>query len=186
MAWRVTYTKNDGDRKKLTSKDTGALRPGVLVSARSPIELRDNTGQIVRLGPGSTFMLQESPLGLMPVYGDGPVFIARKGGCGKYRTSCWMDRANPVSDRPDIFIKPGKTPGTDEFYAVSGDIVIYEFDESGRTFVICCVSEGHKAIISYNSSKSSITQRYESSIEDISDSEWDMIVTSFLDPRKWR
>jgi hypothetical protein len=186
MAWRITFTETEETREKFTSRDTRCVQAGVVVGAHEPVELRDNTGQIVRLGKGATFTLEETPLGLMPIYGDGPVYVAKKGGCGKYRTSCWLAAASPPSDRPDIFMRPGKAAGTDEFFAVTGDINIYEFDERGRTFIICSLSEGQKAVISYVEGKPSVRQRYKATVSDISESEWEVIVSAYMDPRKWR
>ena len=185
MSWRVTYAETGIASFSSFVSPSQTLLSDSLLSSEGRTELREDAGTIVRLGKGATMTIKESPLGLRPEYGDGPVLISRKGQCGKYRTSCWFAPANPPSDHPDIFIRPGNQSNTDEFFAVSGDIVIYEFDESNRTFTICTIHEGEKATISYDENATSIRSRYITSINPIPDQEYELILTEFIDRRNW-
>ena len=161
------------------------LLPDLLLTANGRTELREHDGTIVRLGNGSTMIIKDSPLGLRPEYGDGSVLILSKGQCGKYRTSCWIAPANPLSERPDVFIRPGKQSGIDEFFAIKGDLVIYEFDENNRTFTICTIHEGEKVTMSYNTNAASVRSRYGVSISLIPDLEYEEILAEFIDRRNW-
>lgn len=186
MPWRITYTDDEKVKGGALDSRSKVVKSDNLIKSNGKIEFRDDDGQIVRLGKGSDFELRETPLGMRPIYGSGPVFLGRKGGCGKYRTSCYMNNAHAVSVRPDIFIQPGKEKDTDEFYAVIGDITIYEFDEKGRSFIICSLEEGNKAIIGFDSSKKSVRERYSYETVPISDAEYEYITEEFMNPSKWR
>src|SRR3972149_278482 len=105
MSWRVTYSKASRTTLSAIRKDTGTISTKSLLLAKTRVELRESDGTIVRLGAGAEFEIKDSALGERPEY-FGPVYISRKGGCGKYRTSCWVAAANPLSDRPDVFMKP--------------------------------------------------------------------------------
>jgi hypothetical protein len=185
MSWRVTYSKALRSSISAVSKTTGTIVTNAPIKASDRIELRDNDGTIVRLGIGAEFEIKDSPLGNRPEY-FGPVYISRKGGCGKYRTSCWLAAANPLSERPDVFMKPSGQPHVDEFYAISGDIVIYEIDEESKTFTICTVHEGEKALITFDPKAGKIRNRYKAKVSSYSDSEYDYVLKEFIDRRNWK
>lgn len=182
MSWRITYSKAFRPTEFLTT--SGTIPRNKLLKTTARIELRDSDGTIVRLGAGAEFEIKNSVLGERPEY-SGPVYISKKGGCGKIRTSCWMAAANPPSERPDVFVKPGDQPNTDEFYAISGDIVIYEFDEESKTFTVCTIHEGEKASITYDSKADKIRNRYKASIAPYSDVEYEYVLKAFIDNRNW-
>ena len=184
MSWRVTYSKALRSSISAVSKSTGTISANTLMKASGRIELRDNDGTIVRLGTGAEFEIKDSPFGNRPEY-FGPVYISKKGGCGKYRTSCWLAAANPLSERPDVFMKPSGQPDVDEFYAISGDVVIYEIDEESKTFTICTVHEGEKALITYDSKADKMRNRYKAKVFPYTDSEYDYVLKEFIDRRNW-
>lgn len=184
MTWRITHSKAPRSSFSAISKVTGTITENVLIKATERIELREDDGTIVRLGAGAEFKIKDSPLGNRPEY-FGPVCILKKGGCGKYRTSCYFAAANPLSNRPDIFIKPGSQPGVDEFYAISGDIVIYELDENSRTFNICIVHEGEKALIAFNAKAAKMQNRYKAKVMPYTDAEYEYVLKEFIDRRNW-
>ncbi|WP_415397767.1 hypothetical protein [Sulfurimonas sp. CS5] len=186
MGWRVTNlkVKKRGKTKLTTKNDILALNTLMKISKRT--EIRENKGSIIRLATGSELEIQDTPMGIQPVY-HGEVFVSIKsrGGGGKYRTSCWMAEANSLSRNPDIFIKPGKEKNVDEFYAISGDISIFEIDENSMTFTICVVHEGEKALITYNSSATKIRNRYKAKVIPFTNKEYDYVLKKFIDRRKW-
>lgn len=181
----MTFSSTSRAAVSGVNQANGLVETSRAVKSADRIELRESDGTIVRLGKGTSFVLEETPLGVRPIYGDGPVLIIKKGGCGKIRTSCWMAEANATSVRPDVFITPGDSPGEDHFYALSGDIVIYEFDEQQKSFVICTVDEGCKAIMNYNDSAPSIRNRYKAKIVPFTDAEYKHILDNYIDRRNW-
>lgn len=185
MSFRLTFTENGFASISDYMSEAGTLLPDRLLTCNGRTELREHDGMIVRLGQGSTMIIKESPMGLRPEYGDGSILILSKGACGKYRTSCWFAPANPLSERPDIFIRPGNQSGIDEFFAIKGDLVIYEFDENNRTFTICTIHEGEKVTMSYNTNATSVRSRYSVSISSIPDQEYEEILSEFIDRRNW-
>lgn len=184
MSFRITFSKVPRAKLSGLSKATGTVGVNSLLIAADRVELRETDGTIVRLAKGAHFELKDGPLGIRPEYG-GSVYIARKGGCGKYVTSCWVAAANPLSERPDLFIRPSDKPDTDEFFALSGDIVIYEFDAQSRTFTICTINEGEKALVTHDPKAKSIQDRYKSSVVQFTDAEYEYILKEFIDRRKW-
>ncbi len=184
MSWRITYSRERREAHSAIDAKTGIVSSNTLFRASSPVELRDTDGTIVRLGPGAEFEIKDSPLGRRPEY-YGPVFISCKGGCGKYRTSCWMGVRSQLSSRPDIFMRPGEGPNVDEFYAISGDIEIYEFDEESRTFTICSIHEGEKALIRFDPGAEKIRDRYSAQVMPFTDEEYGNILTKYIDRRNW-
>lgn len=184
MSWRVTFSKQDRSTMAGINAQSFTLDQNQVLKVSDRTELRSADGTIVRLGKGAEIEIKDSPIGVRPYY-YGPIFIAKKGGCGKYRTSCWLKEANPLSERPDIFMCPGKKPDTDEFFALSGDIVIYEIDEENRTFTICIVNEGEKAIVQYNGKARKIRNRYKAKVQAFSDSEYGKILKDYIDRRNW-
>lgn len=186
MSWRLTFIESGFTGTSVTgiSASSGLVTPGTTVKAVARLELRDEEGQTVRLSKGAEFTLLDSPMGQKPEY-FGEVVILDKGGCGKYRTSCWNACFGPTQ-RPDIFWRPTSTPNTDEVFAVKGDLIIYEFDENRRPFSICVVCEGQKGVITYDPSASSLRDRYTSQVAQATDTEFGYILDNYLDSRKWR
>lgn len=185
MSWRITHSAASRTTLSAVSTSTGTISSTALLKATARVELRETDGTIVRLGAGAEFEIKDSALGNRPEY-LGPVYISRKGGCGKIRTSCWFAAANPLSDRPDVFIKPSDQPNVDELYALSGDIVIYELDEDAKTFTICTVHEGEKALIAFDSKESKMRNRYKAKVVPYSDSEYEYVLVEFIDKRNWK
>lgn len=181
-AWSVTYSEN----RSLM----GQFSDGVVTPTATPYkfsgktELREQTGQRLRLGSGAEFRVGMSPLGLSAMT-SGEVMLMGSAYPmhHKYVTSCWTcgKIANSVVD---IFMRHVDEM-TDEYLVTSGCLSIFEFDESNRPFVICSVSEGQKALMKHDLSKP-MRQRYGAELADISDGEYDYIVSEYLDPRKWR
>jgi len=186
MPWRITFVGAGSVKSEAVDKKSRTVKLDYTIKSADRIELRDDDGQIVRLGKGADFELIETPLGLKPVYGSGPVYVGKKGGCGKYRTSCWVNYADPVSKRPDIFMRPGEEKNTDEFFALMGNILIYEFDENDKPFTICTIEEGKKAIIKYDKTQKTAKKRYTCKTTSIKDAEYRFILEEFINPLKWR
>ena len=115
----------------------------------------------------------------------GEVAILAEGNCGKYRTSCWNGFFG-LTQRPDIFWRPSRTPNTDEVFAVKGDLIIYDFDENRRPFSICVVCEGQKGIITYDSGSVLLRDRYISQELEATEVENRYILDNYLDSRRWR
>ena len=183
MSFRLTYA--EAGIRAITGVDpSGLIQRSTTIAAGRRIEVRDEEGQIIRMSSAAELTLIDSPLGLKPEY-FGEVAILKKGGCGKYRTSCW-NAAYGTSGRPDIFWRPSGKGDVDEVFAVTGEIVIYEFDENLKQFVICSLCEGEKATLTINSSASTVRDRYSAAISQYTDAEYGYILENYLDSRRWR
>lgn len=82
-------------------------------------------------------------------------------------------------------MRPSDRPNTDEFFALCGDVVIYEFDEENRSFTICVIHEGEKATIGYNAKVRKIKNRYKAKVQPFSDAEYKQILNEYIDRRNW-
>ncbi len=178
MSFRITYS-SIGQNILLTKNN----------ALTGKAEIREFNGTIYRLGDSCTLEIKDSPAGERPIFGGGEIIVMGKGRneCGKSRTSCWITPAYHSSEKADFFIKPKEGAGNiDIFYALKGDILIYEFDNKNHTFPITVITEGKKAEITFDANQPNIRNRYSAISLDIADSEYDYILSNYIDPRKWR
>jgi len=167
--WRLTYSEEGGSR--------GSVDENVEIYGRK--EIRNDLGEIYRLS--DTGVLKILPSSSVEIYGE--CFIKNflsKG--GKYRTSCWMKSLD--SSSVDIFCNT-IAENTDVIMAITGGLVIYEYDEQGKAFPIISMSEGKKAIIKYDPKAEKIIDRYSAKVEDITLEEMDLVVSKYMHPVKW-
>ncbi len=186
MSFRLTFV--EGRSVKAASlrgvSPSGLLQPNQLLSVPSRTEFRDDQGQVLRLAAGAEIQLIDSPYGIRPEY-FGEVGVLKKGGCGKYRTSCWVNVHLPA-ERPDFLVRPSNQPNHDEFLVFSGNLLISEFDDDQRPFEIAYVREGDRLVLEHSPAKP-ISSRYNVvSVSPITDADYDYFLANYLDPRKWR
>lgn len=181
--WSMTFT----DGQSLTGLGQSNLinTSGNVYKANTRTELRESTGQILRLGQGAEFSLLEDSNGITAeTYGE--VFLKNSMTLmsHKYRSSCYTcgKIGNTIID---LFMK-NLDDTTDEFMLISGCLSIFEYDENNRPFVICSLSQGEKATMKFDPDAPTMKDRYSAAISAISDKEYDYIVDSYLDPRKWQ
>lgn len=189
MSWRVTYI--DGTNvQSFASLGTaftaeGLLKPNNLITANSRMELREDTGQIVRLSPGAEFQIIDTPMGMRPEYYGEVTILKKNTNCGKYRTSCYLVPV-PADEHVDVFMKPGKDKNTDDFLVFSGCMAITEYDEENRAYGICFVKQGEKVTLSFDPNLTGPKRYQVASTSPISNTEYDAFVADYLDPRKWQ
>lgn len=148
------------------------------------VEIKGHTGLRFRLGDNSTFVLEPTEIGVIPVF-HGKVFKGRFGGIpitmcgGKYRTSCY------VQCPPTIFAKSIET-NLDTFYSIGDNLEIWEYDERGKKFPIVNIEEGYKVALRFHEGKQ-MRERYEvDTIEEIKDEEYDNITSNYMNPKNWK
>jgi hypothetical protein len=186
MSWRITYVEDPAVLAsiKTNHEDGGVLVYNKKLIATSRIEIRDNDGQVFRLGVGADFELIDSPYGVRPHF-RGPVFLGPKGSCAKARVSCWLVPV-PQFERPDIFVETSPDESVEKYYALRGSFSIIEFDDSNKPFHICHVEEGSVAEVKNNPALL-MRQRYSVlSNSAFNDSEYQKILDNYLDIRRWR
>lgn len=156
----------------------------LILSNESRIEIRDNTGLVFRIGPHSEFSLEQTVIGISPVY-YGSIYKTRFSGIpsvmcgGKYRTSCYTQCMNTL-------FTENESSNTDVFYGLSDDIHIWEYDEWGRRFPIVSITEGQKVILKFDDSKQ-MRERYTVvNVDEITDADYDRITNNFMNNKNWR
>lgn len=193
--FRVTVVKNIGkETAKLMTADNGIieLEEGTLIGLnelilanQSEIEIRSELGFVFRLGQYAEFSLELTVLGISPIlYGNiwkgylsgntQPIVM-----CAKYRTSCYIPCASS-------FYTEAIDGNHDAFYVLSDNFIIWEFDERGKQFPIVTAEEGQKVVLEFDNDRP-MRERYTvTSVEEISNKEYDYITESFLNPKEWR
>ena len=160
------------------------------------VELRDREGFVLRLGPKSDVAYelpylfgsnrnQPSESGILVFFGEiykyrkyTPTKILGCAGGAKYRTSCWACIESLYAENLDEH--------RDAFYAVDGDINVWEWDEIGNSFDIVTIPDGYKAILHYDDSRTMRDRYTVEQVLKITDIEWDRIVDRFLNPKNWQ
>ncbi|MGV3489439.1 MAG: hypothetical protein ACO1OC_12775 [Tuberibacillus sp.] len=153
-----------------------------IVTLNSYVEIRDNNGMLFRLGPNSEFALEPTFSGIIPVYW-GEVYVTPQNGLNiyaqqKYRTSCYFS--------PQALYMENLDKNLDGFYALSEDVIIYEYDEQGKRFPIVVVPEGSRAVLEYREDKPMRERYVVSEVSEITDEQYDRITSKFLNPKAWR
>lgn len=193
VAYRVTFVSETTKYgAEIISKD-GVYAPLVagrvlevndkIVSLNSYLEIRDNNGLTFKLGPNSEFVLEPTFEGIIPVYWGEVYTTPQSNGLSifaqqKYRTSCF------ISPMASVYME-NIEKNFDGFYALSEDVLIYEYDEKGKRFPIVIIPEGYVAVLEYKEDKAMRERYIVSEISVIEDKKYDHITESFLNPRKW-
>ncbi len=156
------------------------------------VEVRDDFGLVMRLGPNSELSYVLDPQGgniahpseqpSLIFFGEvykfryyvRPLEIVA---CGKYRTSCWYCPSSMYARNLD--------DNRDAFYALAGSVPIWEWDEVGESFVIVEVPEGHKAILRHDSKKPMRKRYVVEEVYPISPEDWAYIASNFANPGRW-
>jgi len=187
MSWRITFIENKAAGTSFVQNVTEnrLIKPETQIVAPCRIEIRDDDGQIFRLGTGAEFELKDSPYGVRP-HVKGPILVGKKRlNCAKGTMSCWLVPL-PQFETVDIFIAPVTCSNVEDYYLLSGGVSIIEFDEDAKPFHICSTEEGHKASIRHEDGKP-MRQRYTVvSNEAYSDEEYGTIFMEYLDRRRWK
>lgn len=156
------------------------------------LEVRDRDGLVVRLGPSSEFSYEFDPFGgvishpvkrpSIVLYGE--VFKFRHYvrplevmTCGKYRTSCWYC--------PSSFYVRNLDASRDAYYALAGEVPVWEWDEEGRPFYIVTIPEGLKAIIHHDPLQPMHKRYTVEEVSPVAADEWDYISSNFMNPKRW-
>jgi len=185
MSWRLTYNDQAGQagvRAIGIAEAGGSIPASTTLKATGKTELRDSTGQVVRLGAGGEFTLVDSPLGLCPeCYGE--VVLLGKRGHIKYRTSCWGGGLNEIVD---LMVRPNPGGNADDYYVYRGSIAITEYDTSGRAYGICFVNEGERLTLAYDLGKTGRDRYSVVSSSALTDADYNYFVGTYADPRNWR
>ncbi|KIN81892.1 hypothetical protein [Clostridium botulinum] len=174
--WKITHTKEPSFIKSVVPKDFTSI------TTKDYTELRNFNGELCRLGPNSTFSLEDTVLGKRPVIGgESYLKVNPSVGGPKYRTSCW---GMPIHDSMMESFYKQLDEKTDHIYALKGTHIIFEYDDKNKPFVITSIEEGQKAVLNIAKTEN-IRDRYTAKIENIADEEYDYILHNFIDNRKW-
>lgn len=183
MKWRITFLEEELDE---TRNDIG-YSEGRFVKSNfkwidcPKIELRSDSGAVLRIAKGGEFQIIDSPLGEVPMtYGE--VYVSRENP-HKYRTTCYVRRA-ALYHSIDYFVKPIDDK-KDQYYAILGDLTIFEFDKFGNPYDIVTCTEGNSVVVGYTEDSNKNKRYYHEEISKLSDSEYDYILSNFVDPRNW-
>lgn len=156
------------------------------------VEVRDDFGLVVRLGPSSELAYALDPQGgniAHPFEQPSLIFFGEVYkfryyvrplevvACGKYRTSCWYCPSSMHARNLD--------ENRDAFYALAGGVPIWEWDEEGKSFVIVEVPEGYKAILHHDSTKPMRKRYIVEEVCPITSEEWAHIAFNYIDPGRW-
>lgn len=156
------------------------------------LEVRDNYGLIVRLGPSSELSYDFDPYGgviaqpakraSLIFYGEifkfryyvQPLEVVA---CGKYRTSCWYC--------PMSFYARNLDASRDVYYALAGEALVWEWDEEGKPFDIVRIPEGYKAVLRHDPLQPARKRYAVEKVSTVSADEWDYITANFMNPKRW-
>lgn len=188
MNWRLTYSDQAGQAGVGALGMAGlggVMAASTTLLATGRTELRDSTGQVVRLPVGGEFTLVDSPLGLRPEYYGEVVILGKTRNCGKYRTSCWMLPING-DETADLMVRPNSAGNADDYFVYRGSIAITEYDPSGRTYGICFVNEGERLTLAYDLGKTGRDRYSVVSSGALKSEDYDYFVEIYSDPRNWR
>lgn len=157
------------------------------------VEVRDSDGLVIRLGPSSELSYVFDPYGgivshpaerpSLIFYGEifkfryyvRPLEVVA---CGKYRTSCWYC--------PSSFYVRNLDANRDAYYALAGEVPVWERDEEGTPFDIVRIPEGHKAILRHDQLQPMRKRYTVEEVSPVSAEEWDYIVSNFMNPKRWQ
>ncbi|AVH25914.1 hypothetical protein [Vibrio diabolicus] len=179
--WRVTYNKSNTLLQG--TKSIGHSHSNKCLTCSDKMELRDEHGQIARLSSGAEIKLIDDVVPALETFGEVFLKNVMVNGHQKYRTSCYSRSMD--ARIADYFYRPTDLPNQDEMWAVSGTMLIYEFDENNMAYPIASLREGEKAVLTFDDSKVG-PERYKASVVPISDDEMDYVLKHYVDPRNWR
>jgi hypothetical protein len=186
MKWRVTFVESGYSAlaSMCNFSPEGKAIAGIPNISSSPkMEVRGSNGAIIRVGSGGEFTLVDSPLGEQPQF-YGEVFVSRENPA-KYRTSCYIGHS-PSSSTIDYFVKPIPNQDADKYFAIVGDLIIFEFDSNGKPYDIVSVTEGSSAVVAYTKNADGSHKYMAQAPKPIADTDYDYILQNYIDPRKWR
>jgi hypothetical protein len=181
---RVTFA--EGPIAQISSfLEPGSLmvQENVVLTAPFRLEIRNSTCGLYRLSSGATFKIEKNIEGSDPTL-SGEVFMITNPSWPKYVTTCYTCRMHG-SPPLHLLIRPSQLSNSDEYILLLGNMVIHDFDERGRHFLITDLNEGEKATVTYDPAIAAGPRRYSSKKEPISNAEYDDILARFIDPRQW-
>ncbi|GEM88507.1 hypothetical protein [Meiothermus granaticius] len=179
--------------KEVNLLDNTVLSVGDQLRTRNGwVEVRDDFGLVIRLGPGSELAYALDPQGgniAHPLEQPSLIFFGEVYkfryyvrplevvACGKYRTSCWYCPSSMHARNLD--------ENRDAFYALAGSVPIWDWDEKGESFVIVEVPKGHKAVLRHDSMKPMRKRYIVEEVCPISSDEWIRIASNYMDSGRW-
>lgn len=183
MNWRLTYAEkqNDDLKKSFLSQEGRPIIGKPMIKDCPKIEVRSDEGAIIRIQNGGEFGIINSPLGEVPMY-FGEVYASKKNG-GKYRTSCYL-APSPSSATIDFYVRPHKNG--DEYFALVGNLIIFEYDKNGKPYDIASVKEGQSRVVNYSKLVDGYRKYESKEASDITDKDYEYILNNFIDNRKWK
>lgn len=149
---------------------------GLLKTNSARVEIRNNEGDLYQLVDNSDFSIEYTIEGVKPVFYGNVLYASediityspeknrapikhgresRRGGGGKYRTSCYM-----FNFGKGIVIIDSLSPNEDVYYNLSGPLAVYEYDETGKQFTIFTAEPFQKVRVQFDDSKN-LRERYQ-------------------------
>ncbi|UQS84460.1 hypothetical protein MOO46_04180 [Apilactobacillus apisilvae] len=174
----------DGNAEYINPGTILGLNYEIRTDNNSRIEIRSSTGSIYRLGCNSSFSIQNTFEGEVPIY-YGNVYIntlrsKRITDGGKYRTSCYMP-SRPINA---LIVKVNDHE--DCYYSLEDSIEVMEYDEKGLSFEICKVPSFNKLLLSFNDDLN-MRERYNISLKkSLNNQEINYIYKEWVSPVNWK
>ena len=184
-SYRLTYVEPDISQSVIDSLLNFKLVPkNEKLTAPCKIELSSSDGDVFRLQRNTEFCLAETEEETQLVI-TGEFYGIIGPAWPKATMSCWSCRLH-TSPPLQLLIRPStEQEHTDDYFLAMGHMIVHDFDENGRHYVICHLNQGEKAHISYNPDIPIGKARYNARIGQMTDGDWDHIHQEYLDNRKW-
>lgn len=180
MVWRITSIEDE--EQLLASTGLGInsiINTDQNFTFSSHTELTNDNGQVVRFKPNAEFMLESTVFGTIANYYGELALFGVGTYDGKYRTSCYVRGS---MGNTDVHIK-NIAPNIDKFSVYRGILLITEYDENNRNFVICSVNTGESATLEADDTKP-MRERYKVlKMEKIAESEYYTYIKDFGPPK---
>lgn len=181
-SYRLTYAEEE-----LTGSDAfneeGILNRGVEIELPCRAEIRDNTGQVLRLTEGTVIKQERTQVGDAITTAEGELCQLFANDHHKYVTSCYAVPSYETTAPSTYVITPGSRR-EDVYRVLFGDVTIYDFDESNETFQIATAREGEKVELGYDPEERG-PERYKAEVSRMDGDEFEEYMDRFVNSSGW-
>lgn len=184
-SYRVTY-KEPKAAPAIANllKGSRVLPQDVPFVCPTKIELRSSDGDVFRFPENTQFTLVHKEEGVQ-LEVTGEVFSMVIAAWWRQNATCWICR-NHASAALQLLVRPSRErENTDEYLLALGEMVVHDYDDNGRYFVICNLQQGQKAYVTYNPAKTVSPSRYSANVVTMSDEDWQYMSDNYFDHRNW-
>lgn len=148
---RLTFLSDEGVATIIDREEVILAEEGMILGQNALLKTNGVSAEIkiasdtVRIRGKSEFCIESTIEGVQPVFYGNVYYKASSTGekCWhKYRTSCWVGKADVIIERLGT--------NADIYYALSDELVIYEYDEKGNIFEITKLNPYEKCTLEFN------------------------------------